>query len=70
MTRDLMELEAWNPDAIDARQRKLAQYAFGIWHFSGEPPPLDEEGGTPQDENEGEDTDSDVLAQLPEMPTG
>ena len=69
MTRELVDRESWNADAIAERQVELSTWALGIWNFPGEelPNKNDGHGNIPDaaiafDSNEPE--------QLPEVPTG
>jgi hypothetical protein len=40
MTQELLEIATWDKDAIEERQRELTAWAFEIWHFPGEEPPV------------------------------
>lgn len=69
MTQELLSLDDWTPEAIDERQRELASWVFGIWHFSGEEPPtLPEENGEAEQQEPAEPEAGPE--QLPEVPTG
>lgn len=72
MTKELLDPDTWNAEAVDERQRELSTWAFGIWHFPGEePPPQPEDVGEAAPSDEGKDrAEAETTPEhLPEVPT-
>jgi hypothetical protein len=70
LTKELLALDKWDSASVDERQRELSKWAFEIWHFPGEPSPLEKEEtstAAPLAEVSAED-EAASLDQLPEVP--
>jgi len=66
MTRELTEIAVWDTAAIEARQLDLSRCAFDIWRFGGEVPPEPSDAPPPPEAA----SEAEMLAELPEVPTG
>lgn len=64
MTKELMTRTAWDPAAVEERQRELSSWIFEIWHFPGETPPQGDSGSGESNA----DAPEIVLDELPEVP--
>lgn len=68
ITKELLTYSNWDASAIDARQEELSDWVFEIWKFPSESAPAAaaiEEATTAV---EGNDEDSQLLDELPEVP--
>lgn len=71
MTQELLDIDEWNADAIDTRQRELAAWIFDIWHFPGEETPEPLQEGAPDISDQQQELElENGPEQLPEVPTG
>jgi hypothetical protein len=71
MTQELLDIDEWNADAIDTRQRELAAWIFDIWHFPGEETPEPPQEGVPDISDQQQELELETgPQQLPEVPTG
>lgn len=64
ITKELLDLNAWDTAAIDERQRELSKWVFDIWHFpsEGAPEAQAEVAAEPPEDDAAE------LEQLPDVP--
>lgn len=67
LTQELMSVDTWGPEAVDARQIELSSWVLGIWSFpKEETPAVPVEAAPPTAEAGGVDEEPDELPEVPE----
>jgi hypothetical protein len=68
LTKDLLTQYVWSPEAVEKRQKELATLVFDIWKFPGEATPSTSESDGMTDTSANDESDAQILDELPEVP--